>query len=351
MTKDELIAALSELQKLYGILNDIYRERALKTAVSTIQSMSQQSANEILAELTTHKYPGIGTGIISKIQEIIDGSGASRELIKLRNSRKVQAYKVFEGIIGVGPATIKRWISAGILSLPHLRKAISKGDITLNNTQRLGLHYYTDLNTRIPRSEVKALGDMMKNIIIKLGPASIKSGTIIYPGDNKTGQNTAQQRPQTYNNIIFEITGSYRRGHVDSGDIDILISMPAGGLDTHLLDRLNTAISQTSNYIDTLSKGNERLTFLYRSPVSKLVRQFDILHVAYSSYYAALLYFTGSYSFNTMMRDTAKRRGYRLNQSGLYKIKGSKLIHIPVTSEEDIFKTLGMTYVAPHLRE
>ena len=59
-----------------------------------------------------------------------------------------------------------------------------------------------------------------------------------------------------------------------------------------------------------------------------------------------ILYSTGSQMHNIHMRSVAKKQGYKLNQIGLYK--GDKLI--PTTSEEEIFKLLGMPYVVPEKR-
>ncbi len=93
-----------------------------------------------------------------------------------------------------------------------------------------------------------------------------------------------------------------------------------------------------------ISMGDERLTFLYRH--RRLVRQIDILHVARSSYPAALLYFTGSYAFNTTMRNMAKAQGYKLNQAGIYKAGRA----LSIAKEEDIFSIIKLDYVPPQLR-
>jgi DNA polymerase/3'-5' exonuclease PolX len=65
-----------------------------------------------------------------------------------------------------------------------------------------------------------------------------------------------------------------------------------------------------------------------------------------------MLYFTGPYELNTVMRYAAKKRGMLLNEYGLYKIdeKGNKTT-LKMTSEEDVFKALGMSYLTPTERE
>jgi DNA polymerase/3'-5' exonuclease PolX len=66
----------------------------------------------------------------------------------------------------------------------------------------------------------------------------------------------------------------------------------------------------------------------------------------------ALLYFTGSGEFNKNMRTFALKKGYTLNEYGIYKLnqdktKGAK---INVKTEEDVFKLLGMPYIEPNAR-
>jgi DNA polymerase/3'-5' exonuclease PolX len=80
-------------------------------------------------------------------------------------------------------------------------------------------------------------------------------------------------------------------------------------------------------------------------------RRIDILIADPSHYYFALLYFTGSYSFNIYMRKIALKKGLSLSE---YGFKDNSKIMIDTTdvihSEEDIFKYLDMDYVEPHKR-
>jgi DNA polymerase/3'-5' exonuclease PolX len=80
-------------------------------------------------------------------------------------------------------------------------------------------------------------------------------------------------------------------------------------------------------------------------------RRIDILIAEPSYYYFALLYFTGSYSFNIYMRKIALEQGYSLSEYGL-KGKDNKIIDTSdiIKSEEDIFKFLNIPYVTPEKR-
>jgi len=73
----------------------------------------------------------------------------------------------------------------------------------------------------------------------------------------------------------------------------------------------------------------------------------DLRVVPENSYGAALNYFTGSKDHNVALREIAIKKGYKLNEYGLFK--GKK--QIAGLTEEEIYKTLGMDYIEPEMRE
>lgn len=306
----ELIKTLEEMRDIAAMLGQVYRENAYSRAIARIKTLNYNIKDNL--ELVA-KLPGIGTGIMEKITEFVN-TGKMRELEKLKKSRKVKAAQELSRVLGAGPKTVEKWIEAGITSLAKLRREVGKGKITLNTMQKYGVLYYTDLNTRIPRDEVTIIAGKVKGIMLQIDPG-----------------------------LLFEVAGSYRRGAPNSGDIDIIVSNKAY-FDEKLLTNTVELLRQDPNFIDVLSMGEERTTFLYKGNIC--VRQIDILHIRYGSYYAALNYFTGSALHNQYLRGVAKSKGYRLNQAGLYKM-GKKMELIPVHSEEEIYKILGVKYIPP----
>ena len=75
--------------------------------------------------------------------------------------------------------------------------------------------------------------------------------------------------------------------------------------------------------------------------------QVDLRAIPGESYGAAQQYFTGSKAHNVKLREIAKKQGFKINEYGIYqddkKIGG---VH-----EEEIYQTLGMSWIAPELRE
>ncbi|MBU3934387.1 DNA polymerase/3'-5' exonuclease PolX [Patescibacteria group bacterium] len=73
----------------------------------------------------------------------------------------------------------------------------------------------------------------------------------------------------------------------------------------------------------------------------------DIRVVPEKSYGSALQYFTGSKEHNIATRMIAINKGLKLNECGVFH--GSKMI--AGKTEEEVYKTIGLSWVAPELRE
>lgn len=298
----EIIAMLNRLAQIADLRGDVRRESAYKNAIVGIRGLNWSIQDR--ARLTREKIPGVGAGILKKLLEYCDTGGIA-ELVTLEESAEIRAYKILSKIAGAGPKTVADWVRAGITDLPSLRIAVA-GGLELTTVQKYGLLYYTDLNSRIPRADVAAIGGIVIREIDRL-----------------------------FHGAICEIVGSYRRGAADSGDIDII---SCGGF---LLKSLEEVISADPAYVATFSSGAERLTFIYR--YNGAVRQIDVLKLSPIQYWSGILYFTGSYEFNTAMRGYAKSKGFLLNQRGLFRDG----VLIATASEQEVFAALGLRYIPP----
>lgn len=119
------------------------------------------------------------------------------------------------------------------------------------------------------------------------------------------------------------IAGSARRGEPYIGDVDIVVVGEAKKLKEH---------------IDF--GGNKKIKFVYNDiPV-------NMVFTNKKSVGAALMYFTGSKTFNIIMRNKALKRNLLLNEYGLW----DKGVHIAGKNEREIFETLGMKYKNPSKR-
>ena len=147
--------------------------------------------------------------------------------------------------------------------------------------------------------------------------------------------------------LTFTITGSFRRGALNSGDIDILLTHNDDKRDSFKLF-VDSLISQ-KYLIDDLAYGDKKYMG-YGKLFSKdgIPRRIDIIYTPPEEYPFAILYFTGSGAFNVKMREYASKKGYRLNEKGLIDLKTEKYVKHIFKTEEDIFKYLGVKYVLPN---
>ena len=248
---------------------------------------------------------GVGKGSIEKINEILK----TGTLSYLNNNILSELTEV----IGIGPSIANQLIQKyKIKSLDELIKKVIKGEIEVNDKIKLGLKYVGKFKGNIPRQHIDDVQDYLK---------------------------------QFNSNII--ICGSYRRGLDFSSDIDILL------YNSQLLTMNDVKKSNMLNdYVKLLTKNKFIVDNITNNNVTKymgfakwenVIRRIDIRLIPYESIYTALVYFTGSYELNRIMRKKAKELGYKLNEYGLYK--NNELIHI--TSEKELFKKLGMKYLKP----
>lgn len=159
---------------------------------------------------------------------------------------------------------------------------------------------------------------------------------ILYKPENKIKYNIATEIIKTLSKYLndFTIAGSYRRKKQIISDIDVIT-----------FDNIQSVINKLKPLNPIIYKQGEEKTSLLIKYSNKFYK-LDIMKTTKKEYPFFLLYLTGSKEFNIQMRHIAKLKGYLLNQKGLYK--NNKKINLK--SEEEIFKYLNMSYLAPEKR-
>ncbi|MBS7631851.1 DNA polymerase/3'-5' exonuclease PolX, partial [Candidatus Bathyarchaeota archaeon] len=98
------------------------------------------------------------------------------------------------------------------------------------------------------------------------------------------------------------------------------------------------------NVDSILSKGSRKSTIRLNNNL-----KVDLLIVSLDSWGSALQYFTGSKEHNIKVRRIAIKKGFKLNEYGLYhRETGQK---IGGGDEAEIYRLLGMSWIEPELRE
>ncbi|KAL8931878.1 MAG: hypothetical protein Q9211_006673, partial [Gyalolechia sp. 1 TL-2023] len=170
--------------------------------------------------------------------------------------------------------------------------------------------------------------------------------------------------------VEVTIGGSYRRGAADCGDVDFILTKPDAGIEvlrTVILDAviprlfasgyLRASLAAPTSRSSSGSKwhGCACLPGASAAGTRKPWRRIDFLFVPYEELGAALIYFTGNDIFNRSIRLLASKKGFRLNQRGLWRdvIRGRNRERITQgslvegRSERRIFEILGVPWRPP----
>ncbi len=288
-----------------------FRKMAYIKAIKAINNLDFEIEN--ISQIK--KIKGIGKSILTKIEQFLETGNIKKvyELKKISEpSEKEKVIETFLNIWGVGDINAEKLWKEGYRSIEDIRKNPS----VLNRQQLIGLKYYEDLLKRIPRIKIIVLQTIIRYILNK------------YFGKNS---------------YELKVSGSYRRGKDTSGDVDILITS-----DKFNLNDIVSLLEKWNIITDTLSLKEEKFMGIAHCPggLNHAVR-LDIEFLPKEEFAFGLLYFTGSKDFNREIRQHAKKLGYTLNQHGLFKKNGNKIL---ANTEEEIFDKLNLVYVSPKKR-
>ena len=301
---EEFIEVLGQLAKLLASQGEVFKSRAYKKAEETVRSIG----TDIVEVAQLKGKPGIGTTILEKLQEYMNTG-----TLQLLEREKGKPEYLFADIHGVGPKKARDLVAKGVTTLAELRE---RQDELLNDVQKKGLKYFEDIQRKIPRSEIDEYHAVFEKAFKQF--------------NGKMG-----------------IVGSYRRGAAQSGDIDVIVTASDPTIFTQFMKALDPII------VETLSCGNIKCLVIAKLPSHKYARRVDFMYTSVEEYPFAILYFTGSKTFNTVMRGNALKQGFSLNEHGLYAMvkgkKGAKNDNV-FKDEKAIFYFLKMPYREPMQR-
>ena len=292
-----------------------FRARAYYRAADTIASLQEnvidiygrQGVNGLL------EIPAVGKAIASKIEEYLKG-GKIQHLEELKAKVPIDIDELY-GIEGIGPKTIKMFYDKlQIKNLADLEKVATEGKLKT-----------------LPGFTEKKEQDIFKRIeFFKRGKGRLIIGEV-YPLVKQI-----EKRLQHIAGVKNAVAaGSIRRMKETIGDIDYLV-----------------AANDPKRVIDFFVKMPEVQEILGMGQAKAFVKlasgiDADLLVVPEESWGAALQYFTGSKEHSVQLRKIAISKGFRLNEWGVFK--GDK--RIAGATEEEVYKTLGLQWIPPEMRE
>ena len=314
----------NEIADLMGILGEgFFRIRAYREAARVLKEETSPITKKNADKKEFLAIHRIGNALADKMMEYIK-TGKIRFLEELR----VQVPKSVVAMLkipGLGSGRIgKLFFLADIKSKKELVKAAKNGELialpgfgqkTINKILQ-AIKLDQQKKKRHKRKDVEPVAKKLIGILKKI--KGIKK---------------------------VEIAGSYRRGAKTVGDLDILVVRTRSAETLVKEDASKTAKQITKLFPDhtALANGETKISFI----IFPKNLQIDIRFVPEESYGAALLYFTGSKDYNVMMRKVAIKKGYLLNEYGLFD-EGE---YIAGKTEKEVCRKLNLPIIPPAQRK
>lgn len=297
-----------------------FRIRAYQRAAQTILSLSEdvemiynRKGREALLDI-----PGIGKDLADKIEELI--KTGKLEYMKQLEKEVPKGLIEITGIQGMGPKKTKFvWEKFNVESVDDLEKLAKSGKLDtekgwgaksvqniLEGITAMRLH-----NERIPLPTAHAIAEQ----IVRMLEESKLCGKVA-------------------------IAGSLRRRKESIGDIDILATSTK-------VEKVMDLFCSFELVDRVLGKGPTKSSVHLSTGLNV-----DLRVVEEDVFGAALMYFTGSKEHNIVIRKLGIEKGYTLNEYGMHEgtaEKKGKLI--AAKTEEEIYKSVGLPYIEPELRE
>jgi DNA polymerase (family 10) len=323
MDKTDVAAAFAEMADILEILSgDKFRINSYRKCARVLGDLAED-INVLAREERLTDIPGVGDSSAQKITELLS-TGKMARLEELRGQIPPGLTELIK-VQNLGPKTAaKLWREAGVTSPADLREAIAHEPAKLLAIEGMGekklaqlqeaLAFAATAAGRVRIDEAQRVADILLTVVRAAKAPGIKPGK-----------------------LRLEVAGSLRRRCETIGDVDIVCEAApeqAGAI----ID----AFASADGVVKVLAKGTTKSSVMLGHV------QADLRVVGAESYGAALQYFTGSKAHNVALRELAVKRGWRLNEYGLYDEQGKA---IAGADEEGIYRALGLAYVEPELRE
>ncbi|TEY33694.1 hypothetical protein BOTCAL_0668g00050, partial [Botryotinia calthae] len=162
--------------------------RAYSTSIASIAAYPYplRSPNELI------RLPGCDQKIANLLHQFLN-TGNVDEVLDFEQNSRMQVLKTFYNIWGVADITTREFHDQR--KWKDLDDIVVEGWNDLKPAQKIGVKYYEELNTPIPRCETEAIGSIILSEARRIDPG-----------------------------FQMVIVGGYRRGKLESGDVDIMLT-------------------------------------------------------------------------------------------------------------------------------
>jgi DNA polymerase (family 10) len=280
----------------------------LETLEKDVADIYKEGGREALEEI-----PGIGKSMAEKIEEYLK-TGKIKYYQDLKKKTPVNMEEL-TAVEGLGPKKVKvLYQKLGIRNLKDLERAAKAGKIA----PLFGFGEKTE-----------------KNILEGINFLKRSKGRFLL-GEILPRVKEVYEKLKSLKEVEkIDLAGSVRRMKETIGDVDFLVISKNPQIVMDFFVSL-------PGVIKIWGKGTTKASVRMREGFDM-----DIRVVPARSYGSALQYFTGSKEHNIAIRKIAIDKGLKLSEYGLFR--GEKMI--AGKTEEEIYKTLGMDWIPPEMRE
>lgn len=292
----------------------IYVVLAYRKASESLMELPRE-ASEYMKEGTLREIPGVGKAIAEKIEELL----TTGKLQFLENLKKEIPESLAEWlkVPGLGPKKVAMiWKTLNITTLKELEAAAKAGKLR-----------------DLPKMGAKSEAAILEGI----ESLSRRSGRIPLGRAYPLAQKIIATLKGVKGVVDAQPAGSLRRMRSTVGDLDILVAAKDSAA-------VMEAFVKLPGVSRVLGKGETKSSIEFTDGVRAQVW----VHPP-EKFGTALQYATGSKDHNVALRQIALDKGLSLSEHALTRVKDGK--EILCASEEEVYKTLGLQWVPPELRE
>jgi len=292
----------------------IYVTLAYRKVAENLMGLGR-NASEYWKEGKLREIPGVGKAIAEKIDELL--RTGKLEFLERLKGEVPESLAGWLQIPGLGPRkTASIWKTLHITTLAELETAAKNGRVR-------GL---PGMGAKSEAAILEGIASLARRSgRLPLGRAYPLAREII--GELKKVKGVVEAQP----------AGSLRRMRSTVGDLDILVAAEDSSA-------VMEAFVNLRGVSRVLGKGETKASIEFTDGVRAQVW----VHPP-EKFGTALQYATGSKDHNVQLRQVALARGLSLSEHSLTRINGKGEIFC--ATEEDVYKTLGLPYIPPELRE
>ncbi len=230
------IEQLVKIRTARALVGDKIGVRAYSSAIATLaayphtlstahgkqppQTTRTRSLPGLNAPTEVARLPGCGAKIALLYQEFNE-TGELKEAKDDESDPKLAVLKLFYDIWGVAETTARDFYNRGWRDLDDV---IEYGWDSLTRVQQIGVKYYDELQLKIPRAEVESIANTI-----------LKHANKIHKG------------------FQMVIVGGYRRGKLESGDVDVVLSHANESATAGFVERIVVSLEQAKYITHTLT--------------------------------------------------------------------------------------------------